>query len=84
MNFHELGIPNGSVLTARDSKAECTVIGPKKVEFQGEAISLTAATRLLLGLAEGSTVQPSPYWTFHGQTVKELYEAFHSKAPEEE
>ncbi|WP_374487542.1 GIY-YIG nuclease family protein [Zoogloea sp.] len=83
MNFHELGIPDGSILRSRDGSAECTVVGPKKVEFQGEASSLTAATRKMLGLAEDYPLQPSPYWTFHGHTVKELYEAFHSKSEDE-
>ena len=77
MNFHELGIPNGSILISRDGLHQCTVISEKKVDFKGTVSSLTAATRKMLGLAEDYPLQPSPYWTFDGKTVKEIYENFH-------
>jgi hypothetical protein len=80
MNFHELSIPDGSILIAKNGGAQCIVVGEKKVDFSGEVSSLTAATRKLLNLPEGAAIQPSPYWTFNGKTVKEIYEAFHSKA----
>ena len=82
MNFHELSIPNGSILVSKDGVQQCTVVGEKKVEFDGMVSSLTAATRKLLGLAEDYPLQPSPYWTFNGQTIKEIYEAFHSSQAE--
>lgn len=77
MNFHELGIPNGSILISRDGLHQCTVISEKKVDFKGTVSSLTAATRKMLGLAEDYPLQPSPYWTFDGKTVKEIYENIH-------
>ncbi len=78
MNFYELGIPSDSVLVSKDGQAQLTVIGEKKVDFNGEICSLTAATRKLLGLPSDYPLQPSPHWTFNGKTVKEIYEAFHS------
>jgi hypothetical protein len=78
MNFHELGIPNGSVLVSKDGSAQATVVEEKKVNYEGAVCSLTAATRKLLGLSDDYPLQPSPHWTFNGQTVKEIYEAFHS------
>lgn len=77
MNFHQLGIAVGSVLQFKSGGAEVRVLGEKKVEYQGEECSLTAATRKVLGLAEDYPLQPSPYWLFEGKTVKEIYDSFH-------
>ena len=82
MNFHELGIPDGSVLVSKDGRHQAIIIGEKKVQFDGEMCSLTAATRKILGLPDDYPLQPSPHWTFNGRTVKEIYEDFH--ATEEE
>lgn len=82
MNFYELGIADGSVLISKDGASQCTVVGEKKVDFNGEVSSLTRATRKLLGLADDYPLQPSPHWTFNGKTVKEIYEAFHSEQSE--
>ena len=82
MNFHELGIPTGSVLVSKEGDKQAIVFAEKKVEFDGLVSSLTAATRKLLGLADDYPLQPSPYWTFNGRTVKEIYEDFHGKQNE--
>lgn len=78
MNFHELGIPDGSVLVSKDGSYQAIVAGEKKVQFNGEICSLTAATRKLLDLPENYPLQPSPHWTFNGKTIKEVYEDFHA------
>ena len=81
MNFHELGIPTGSVLMSTEQPTtSATVVDERKVQFDGEMCSLTAATRKVLGLPEDYPLQPSPYWTFNGKTVKEIYEDFHSSS----
>jgi len=77
MNFVQLGIPVGSVLQFKNGGTEVRVLSEKKVEFNGEECSLTAATRKVLGLAEDYPLQPSPYWLFQGKTVKEIYDSFH-------
>ena len=71
LNFQEVGIPIGSILHSTEDDSTATVIAPKKVSFKGEEMSLTAATRILLGL--DYSVQPSPYWTFNGRPLHELY-----------
>lgn len=82
MNFHELGIPNGSVLVSKDGQMQATVVEEKKVDLNGTICSLTAATRKLLELPDDYPLQPSPYWTFNGKTIKEIYEEFHSVVEE--
>lgn len=83
MNFHEIGIPNGSILIAKDGQTQVIVVDEKKVEMAGIICSLTAATRKLLGLPETYPLQPSPYWVFNGRTVKEIYENYHNETSEE-
>lgn len=79
MNFHELGIPNGSIIISKDGTAQAEVVAEKKVRFNDQVCSLTEATRKILNLPEDYTLQPSPHWTFNGKTIKELYEEFHSE-----
>lgn len=82
MNFYELGVPQGSVLVSKDGQLQVTVVEEKKVNLNGTVCSLTMATRKLLGLPDDRPIQPSPYWTFNGKTIKEIYEAFHSSVEE--
>jgi hypothetical protein len=82
MNFHELNIPDGSVLVSKDGKHQAIVVGDRKVQFNDEEMSLTAATRKMLERPDDYPLQPSPHWTFNGKTVKELYEATHASADE--
>lgn len=82
MDFHELSIPNGSILISKDGQSEVAVVSEKKVIFNGAICSLTAATRKVLGLPDDYALQPSPHWTFNGKTLKEIYEDFHSATEE--
>ncbi len=78
MNFLELGIAIGSTLRFRDSMEEVKVTSERKVEFKGEEMSLTAVTRKILGYAEDYPLQPSPYWTYNGKSLYDLYDNYHS------
>jgi hypothetical protein len=71
LNFEEMGIPSGSVLQAIDRDTQVVVVSAKKVRFGDEEVSLTAATRTMLGL--DYSVQPTPYWTFQGRLLREIY-----------
>lgn len=76
MNFNEMKIPIGAVLHSVHSDITVTVCAPKKVLFAGDEISLTAATRQILGIEY--SVQPSPYWTYQGKLLKTIYEETYS------
>jgi hypothetical protein len=82
MNFEELGISVGSILVSKDGVHQARVIAEKKVEYDGEVCSLTAATRKVLGLPADYALQPSPHWTFNGKTLKERYDEVHVHADE--
>jgi T5orf172 domain len=72
LNFIEMGIPVGSQLVSTESSdVVATVVGPKKVKFGDDEMSLTAATRKVLGLEYA--VQPGPYWMFNGRLLREIY-----------
>ena len=83
MNFGKLGIPSGSVLCSTENQAvTAVVVDERTVRFEGVECSLTAATRKVLGLPEDYPLQPSPYWTFNGKNVKEIYEEVHGDGGE--
>jgi len=72
LNFHEMGIPDGSLLQSTDGPGTVSVAGPKKVFCDGEELSLTAATRRVLGI--DYPVAPAPHWTFNGRRLTDIYE----------
>ncbi len=72
MNFLEMGIPIGAELHSVHGPFVVTVIATKKIRFNNEDVSLTAATRQVLGIEH--SVQPSPHWTYQGKLLKDIYE----------
>ena len=77
-DFHALEIPDGSELTFKeDATKKATVLGPKKVIFEGEETTLTPLTRRLLGV--NSAVRPSPYWIFDGKLLIDIYNEYHAE-----
>lgn len=71
LNFVEMGIPVGALLNFSESDATVTVVSDRKVYLNGEQLSLTAATRQLLQL--DYSVQPGPYWTYEGKSLRDIY-----------
>ena len=72
INFEEMGIPIGAELVfTGDDDATVTVVSDRKVEFNGEIVFLSKATRELLGL--DYNVQPTRYWTYHGKNLRDIY-----------
>ena len=72
MNFVEMGIPIGAILTYQDGRSTVEVVQDKKVKFNGNIMSLTAATREVMGI--DYSVQPAPYWTYQGKLLRDYYE----------
>jgi len=77
MDFHEMGISDGQVLTFVDDESVTVVVqGPKKVTYEGITISLTAVTREILGL--DYSIQPSPKWKYQGRLLKDIYDEYYA------
>jgi len=72
MNFEEMGIPIGAELLSVHGPSIATVCSAKKIVFNHEEMSLTAATRQILGIEH--SVQPSPHWTYMGKSLRDYYE----------
>lgn len=72
LNFIEMGIPVGEVLQSTHGVTTVTVVTEKKVKLSEEEMSLTAATRQVLGL--DYSVAPAPHWTYKGRSLSEIYE----------
>jgi hypothetical protein len=73
LNFEEMGIPVGAQLISTLDETVAIVSGPKKVIYQGEPTSLTAATKCVLQVEYA--VNPGPFWTYNGKTISDLYNA---------
>ena len=73
LNFEEMGIPVGATLISTDDGTTAvTVVDAKKVKLDDDVLSLSAATRRVLGV--DYPVQPSPHWTFEGKSLRDIYE----------
>ena len=71
LNFEEMGIENGSNLSSTSTDATVTVCGPKRVRLGSEEMSLTAATRQVLGL--DYSIAPTFAWTHDGRLLRDIY-----------
>ncbi len=71
LDFLEMGIPLGSMLICVDTGDQCEVISNKKVNFRGEEMSLSKATRISRDLPY--SVKPGPYWSFEGRMLRDIY-----------
>lgn len=72
MNYLQMGIPVGSVLTYnKDETITATVISEKKVMYKGEETSLTKATQSINDL--DYTIQPTPHWNYQGKDLWCIY-----------
>jgi hypothetical protein len=72
LNFDEMGIPLGAELSfVPDPTVVVTVAEAKKVKMGEEIVSLSQATRDLLGLTY--YVAPTRYWTYEGRSLQEIY-----------
>ena len=82
MDFHEMGIKDNELLNFIEDPSITVIIhGSKKVIYQNTVMSLTAATREILGL--DYSIQPSPRWTYKGRLLKDIYEEYYSDGDEE-
>lgn len=72
MNFADMNIPVGSKLLYRDGETEVEVKSDRKVCFNDNTMTLTAATREITN--SPNSLRPSPLWTFNGRLLKEIYD----------
>ena len=78
LNFEEMGISIDSELRSVHSEVFVTVVSPKKVKLGEEEMSLSAATRQVLGIEY--SVAPGPHWTYNGMRLKDIYNETYGEA----
>lgn len=71
-DFRSMNIPDGSVLKFTESDNTITVAGNRRIKYNNDEMSLNEITKRLLGI--NYNVQATPYWTFEGKTLKEIYD----------
>lgn len=75
MNFHEMGLADGALLTFTGSTTTeptvATICDAHKVLYNGEATYLTPLTQQLLGLPYA--VAPARFWSHNGKSLDDLY-----------
>ena len=74
INYLECGIPAGSILVYMgDAEKTCKVVDGRRVEYQGEIISISKLTAEFRGVP-GRAVNGPAYWTYDGRSLSEIYE----------
>lgn len=73
LNFYEMGLHDGDTLVyVEDPNIIAVIVGPKKVSFEDEEeTSLTAITTKLRN--SKYSLQPTPWWTFEGKNLSDIY-----------
>lgn len=73
LDFHVMGIPDGSVLVfhGTDEEKTAVVCSNKKVLFEGKEMSLTQLTSDLMAL--DYAIQPTPHWSYQGRSLFDIY-----------
>jgi len=77
MNFHEMGIQTGDLLTfGENDSITVEIVNERKVKYMDEVMSLTKATRIILDLDHN--IQPSPKWKYEGRLLSDIYNECYS------
>ena len=71
LNYFEMGISEGSTLEFTQGDYSCKVISERRVQFEGEDLSLTVLTKRLLEVDR--PLQPTPYWTYQGKNLSDIF-----------
>lgn len=72
LNFEEMGIPIDVTLQSKHDATVATVTTPKKVSVDGVEMSLSDATKQMLGVSYG--VAPTPHWFYEDRLLSEIYD----------
>lgn len=70
-NFSEMGMPIGAILRSVRNSDTVEVVSDRAVQYHGEELSLTRATKKMLGIEQN--VAPGPYWTYEGRPLRDIY-----------
>lgn len=74
LNFYEMGMQKGDLLVWKDDPSiNVTIISDRKVEYEGEEVSISALSASLKGY-KVKHIQPTPHWLYKDQPLSEIYD----------
>jgi hypothetical protein len=77
IDYLEIGLKVGDVITFRDGVTTAAIAGPHTVNYLGEESSLQRVSLKLMPEIVGRGVASKLYWSFNGRLLADLYEEFH-------
>ena len=79
MNFVEMGIEIGEILTFERDQIECSIYSPNRVKYLDEIYSLTGLTKKLLG-EDGTRRRRrgTKWWFYKGKNLVDIYNETYS------
>ena len=73
--FSMCNIPIGGKITYyKNDSIYCTVVDDKKVEYNGEVMSLTAVARLVMGLGNTAHIAGPRFFKYKGEMLNDIRE----------
>ena len=74
LNFYEMGLQKGDVLTWKDDpKVFVTILSERKVSYNGEEVSISALSARLKDY-KVKHIQPTPHWLFKDRLLSDIYD----------
>lgn len=75
LDYFALGLKPGDELVFKNDPAvRVAVVDARHVLFDGDVQSLTSATRKILNKSKTYALQPTPFWSYNGEGLTEIYE----------
>lgn len=74
LNFYEMGMQKGDLLVWKDDPSiTVTIISDRKIEYEGEEMSISALSATLKGY-KVKHIQPTPHWLYKEKLLSEIYD----------
>ena len=78
MNFIEMGMGIGEILTFERDQIECSIYSPNRVKYIDEIYSLTGLTKKLLGDGTRRRRRGTKWWFYKGKNLVDIYNETYS------
>ncbi len=74
LNFYEMGMQKGDLLVWKDDPSiTVTIISDRKIEYEGEEMSISALSATLKGY-KVKHIQPTPHWLYKEKLLSDIYD----------
>ena len=74
LNFYEMGMQKGDVLTWKDDPSvSVTIISERKISYEGEETSISALSAQLKGY-KSKHIAPGAHWLYKEKLLSDIYD----------